>query len=68
MVIGYGMERDALWRRVTEVKYGDDCGGWRTKLMSGTYGVCVWKTIRSGWLAFSKFLRYDVGDGTRVKF
>ena len=29
---------------------------------------CLWKFIRSGWLNFSKFLRYDVGDGTRVKF
>lgn len=37
-------------------------------LMSRSYGVSVWKTIRSGWLAFSKFLRYDVGDGTRGKF
>ena len=36
--------------------------------MSGAYGVCMWKSIRRGWLNFSKFLRYDVGDGTRVKF
>ena len=36
--------------------------------MSGAYGVCMWTSIRSGWLNFSKFLRYDVGDGTRVKF
>ena len=32
------------------------------------YGVSVWKSIRSGWLEFSKFLRFDVDDGTRVKF
>ena len=36
--------------------------------MLGTYGVSVWKSIRSGWLDFSKFLQFDVGDGTRVKF
>ena len=36
--------------------------------MSGTYGVSVWKSIRSGWLDFSKFLWFDMGDGTRVKF
>ena len=36
--------------------------------MWGTCGVSVWKSIRSGWLDFSKFLRFDVGDGTRVKF
>ena len=31
-------------------------------------GVRVWKSIISGWLDFSKFLRFDVGDGTRIKF
>ena len=36
--------------------------------MLGTYGVRVWKSIRSGWLDFSKFPRFDVGDGTRIKF
>ena len=42
--------------------------GWCTKPMTGTYGVSVWKSIRSGWMDFSKFLRFDVGDGTKVKF
>ena len=28
----------------------------------------MWKFIRSGWLNFSKFLRYDVDDGTQVNF
>ena len=42
--------------------------GWCTKLVLGTYGVSVWKSIRSSWLAFSIFLRFDVGDGTSVKF
>ena len=36
--------------------------------MSGAYGVCLWKFIWSGWWNFSKFIRYEVGDGTRVKF
>ena len=36
--------------------------------MLGTYGVSVQKSIRSSWLAFFKFLRFDVGDGTSVKF
>ena len=31
-------------------------------------GHMVWNFIRSGWLNFSKFLCYDVGDGTQVKF
>lgn len=28
----------------------------------------MWKFIRSGWLNFSNFLWYNVGDGTQVKF
>ena len=62
------MQRDALWRKVIEAKYGDEGGGWCTKPVLGTYGVSVWKSIRSAWLDFSKFLRFDVGDGTRIKF
>ena len=62
------MERDSLWRKVIEEKYGDGGDGWCTKLVSGTYGVSAWKSIRSGWLDFSKFLQFDVADGTEVKF
>ncbi|XP_050252211.1 uncharacterized protein LOC126698794 [Quercus robur] len=64
----YRTERNALWRKVIEAKYGDGRGGWCTKPVTGTYGVSVWKSIRSGWMDFSKFLQFDVGDGTRVKF
>ena len=63
----YGLENDALWRRVIGVKYGNEWDGWCTKSVFGAFGVGLWKFIRSGWLKFSKFLRYDVGDGTRVK-
>ena len=62
------MERDALWRKVIEAKYGDGGSGWCTKMVLGTNGVSVQKSIRSGWLDFSKFLCFDAGDGTRVKF
>uniref|UniRef100_A0A7N2M263 Importin N-terminal domain-containing protein n=1 Tax=Quercus lobata TaxID=97700 RepID=A0A7N2M263_QUELO len=64
----YGMETDVLWRRVIEAKYGNIWGGWCTKKVTSPYGVSLWRYIRSGWLNFSKFLVYDVGDGTRVKF
>ena len=35
------MERDALWRRVVEAKYGNEWGGWYTKFVSGVYGVSL---------------------------
>ena len=62
------METEALWRRVIEVKYGNDWGGWCTKKVTSAYGVSLWRHIRSGWMSFSKHLLYDVGEGTRVKF
>ena len=33
------METNALWRRVIEVKYGNDWGGWCTKKVTNAYGV-----------------------------
>ena len=44
----YGLKNDALWRRVIGAKYGNEWGGWCTKSVSGAYGVCLWKFIRSG--------------------
>ena len=64
----YGMETNALYRRVIEAKYGNIWGDWCTKKVTSPYRVSLWRYIRSGWLNFSKLLVYDVGDGTRVKF
>ena len=38
------------------------------KKVTSAYGVSLWRFLRSGRLNFSILLRYDVGDGTRVKF
>ena len=62
------METDALWRRVIEVKYGNDWGGWCTKKVTSAYGVSLWRHIISAWMNFSKLHLFDAGDGTRVKF
>ena len=64
----YGLETNALWRRVIEVKYRNVWGGWCMKKLTNSYGISLWRFIRSGWLNFSKLLQCDVGDGTRVKF
>jgi hypothetical protein len=34
----------------------------------GSYGVRVWKNIRRGWGEFSIFVRFEVGDGSRIRF
>ena len=49
----YGTERDALWRKVIEAKYGDEEGGWCTKPMKdeggfiGTFSFVVHHKIGS---------------------
>ena len=64
----FGLERDTLWRQVIEVKYGCVWGGWCTSLVSGPYGIGLWKNISRGWPSFSCYILFDIGDGTRVKF
>lgn len=36
--------------------------------VTGTFGMGVWKHIRRGWGMFSKFVRFEVGDGSKVSF
>uniref|UniRef100_A0A2N9H333 Reverse transcriptase domain-containing protein n=1 Tax=Fagus sylvatica TaxID=28930 RepID=A0A2N9H333_FAGSY len=64
----FGVEREALWRQVVVGKYGALEGGWTSKMPTGTYGVGLWKFIRSGWNKFSRMLKFEVGDGTRIRF
>ena len=64
----FGLERDALWRWVIVEKYGDEGGGWSTQLVSGPYGVSLWKYIMKEWKTFSQFLEFKVGDGSRIHF
>lgn len=64
----FGNEREALWRRVISSKYGCLQGGWTTGTIQGPYGVGLWKNVRKDWVNFSHFLRYEVGDGSLVKF
>ena len=32
------------------MKYGEEWGGWSTKLIQGTNGCDLWKSIRMGWV------------------
>ena len=64
----FGIEKDALWRQVIEMKYGSVWGGWCTSSVNGPYGVGLWKNISQGWPSFSSHILYDIGDGCRVKF
>jgi hypothetical protein len=49
-------------------KYGSMEGGWMTKIPTRPYGVGLWKFIQSGWNTFARFLSFEVGDGSRIRF
>lgn len=50
----YIVEKNALWRKVIEVKYGSSSIGWAPALCYGPYGLVVWKGIATGFDYFSK--------------
>ena len=64
----FGQERDAPGRQVIEGKYGCDWGGWCSSLFFGPYGVSLWKNIRRGWPSLSRFILYEIVDGSKVQF
>ena len=63
----YANEREALWRCVISLKYGEE-GGWRTRDVIGRNGVGLWKAIKKKWWLLDGRLAYHVGNGQRVRF
>jgi hypothetical protein len=61
------MERDALWRKLVDIKYDSMGGDWCYKEAGGPYGVGLWKCIRRGWDGFAHHVCYEV-DGSKVLF
>lgn len=43
-------------------------GGGGTKSINGPYGFSLWKNIQRGWIKFSCFIKFEVADGTTIKF
>ncbi len=64
----YGNERESLWRLIIHSKYGSLPGGWTSATIPASYGVGLWKNIRKDWAHFARYLRFEVGDGTQIKF
>lgn len=62
----YDTEREAMWRSVVDTKYGSLGRGWCSNKVARPCGVRVWKSMRR-WEDFSKFVRYEVGDGSMVQ-
>ena len=63
----FGIEETRLWRRAVPLKFGEEWGGWTSKLGRGVHGCGLWRNIRMRWEEFSKNIRFVVGVGDRVK-
>ena len=57
----YTSGRDALWRIVIDTKYGSVWGGLVLQYSKGASGVCPWKSLRTGWDVFNRFVNFKVG-------
>ena len=42
----FGLEENKFWRQVVTAKYGEEWGGWFSKLVQGTHGRGFWRSIR----------------------
>jgi hypothetical protein len=49
-------------------KYGSVCGGWRSGDISGSHGVGMWKFICMGWQNFMSHFKFDLGEGSKIRF
>ena len=64
----FGKEENRLWRRVVALKFGEEWGGWTSKLGRGVHECGLWRGICIGWEDFSKNTQFVVGLRNRVRF
>ena len=64
----YAAEKEALWRKIVDLKYGSMRGGWCSNPAQGPYGTSLWKTIRKGWFRFAANVSFQVGNGALLSF
>jgi hypothetical protein len=51
-----------------DAKFGSVRGGWCSLAPTGPYGVGLWKNIRRGWSLLYSLTRFDLGDGSKIRF
>jgi hypothetical protein len=64
----FAHEEGAWWRSVLVAKYGSVWGGWRSGAISSSHGVGLWKFICMGWQNFRRFIKFDPGEGSKIRF
>lgn len=51
-----------------EAKYDSLSSGWYSKEIAVPFGFGVWKDITRRWGVFSRFIIYEVGNGSKTQF
>jgi hypothetical protein len=64
----FANEEEAWWRKLVVAKYDKMRGGWCSKEVGGSHGLGLWKSIRRGWDTFKHYVRFEIGNGSRVLF
>ena len=64
----YGVELDALWRKVIIEKYGTGRTTFEPKFPKLTYGTSVWRGICNSWPEFANGIEFQIGNGEMVRF
>lgn len=63
----FSKEDHALWNEVVISKYGQS-DQWASNIVTSTYGISVWRSIRNLWPMLSVNICYRVGEGTKIFF
>ncbi|RVW36770.1 Transposon TX1 uncharacterized 149 kDa protein [Vitis vinifera] len=61
-------ESTSLWHQVILSIYGTHSNGWDANTIVRCSHRCPWKAIAQGFQDFSKYTRFIVGDGERIRF
>ena len=64
----YPREGSALWHKVISSIYGSHSNGWDANTIVRWSHRCPWKAITQVFQEFSKFTRFAVGNGDRIRF
>ncbi|WKA01908.1 hypothetical protein VitviT2T_020160 [Vitis vinifera] len=64
----YPREGSTLWHQVILSIYGSHSNGWDANTIVRWSHRCPWKAIAQVFQKFSKFTRFVVGDGERIRF
>ena len=59
----FGAEGTWFWRSVAATRFGEERGGWTSKLGRGIHGCGLCRGIRMGWEAFSRNTQFGLGWG-----